>query len=600
MNAKIVKICLISAMLFSFALVLIHVGLLSYGIVTSDLVFFWFPLFLMGSIGFFSVFAFKSKFPLILILLFALSLHLISFVRQPPNMIWNNDGIYYQQLVNHIQDTGHWFFGFGTGETASFSFYPFFSIFESIFSLVTSISPMLCIKYSMAFLNILTLLGIYFLLDFTFNLNAQTKNLIVLLFSFNPLFHATDSYAANESFAIIFFPIILALMLGQAKSRKLPASRVQVVLLIFLVSVSLSHHFTSYIVAFSFLAPAVILYMLRKDFVRDLRVYLLSLILPFSWLIFVASPMLVRHLDALQYILSSLATPAKLVGYSYAPIDTSAAFYPSGASMQIALLRTVLMAAFALIGFIFSSFKSNKKAYNHFRVLLIAYGILTVGLLYFVNWRGITAQGVVLSDIRDRVVTFAYLPISFFAAFGIEALLRKAPKRPKSRFLRSAAKLVLGTVFVVILASGTIFTAFPRFIYDTAYSPITSSEFSVAPVEHYALGLWTLHFISNLPSENIVFTGSLSTLHYVIGYGLFNGTWDKTMFMNISAISMDTSRSIFYVANSYNIGLPDQLGQKLNLSTIHFLDQSFDRIYDNGVIYVDERARHQTIPNMSP
>ena len=590
MNDKIGRVCLTSAMLFSLALVLTHVGLLGYGIVTDDLVFFWVPLVLMGSIAFYSVFSYNSRFPLVLILLFALSLHLIQFVRQPADMIWNPDAIYNLQLVNHVSDTGRWDFGYGTDEAYGYSYYPLFPIFQWALSSLSSISPMLCMKYSMAILNLLTLLTIYFLLKMTFHLDMRSINLIILLFSFNPMFHANDSYAHAESYAIILYPLILSLMLRQENPKDLGRVRIQAVSIFLLVAVSMSHHFTSYMVAFSLLIPTMILYLLRKDFFSNLRLNLLSLILPLTWLTFIASFILARHFGSFLEIVSRLTSIQGLVGYSYSPVSSSVAYYPSEFSMQITLFRTVLLVACAFVGLLFCSNPSNKKAQNHFRVLLIAYGVVTALLLYFVDWKGIVMKGIVLADIRDRIIAFSYLPLSFFSSLGILAIIGKAPRWPNSRFLRGSAKLFLGIIFITVLTTATVFNAFPRFMYDSTYTPISSAEFPVAAEQQYALGHWTFLCVSNLSSEETCFTGSLSAHKYVVGYGLFKGEWDKTLFNNITTISNDPRR-ILYVINTYNFQLPDQLGQKLPAATLQVLDKTFYKVYDNGVISVYEHQK---------
>jgi hypothetical protein len=447
---------------------------------------------------------------------------------------------------------------------------------------------MICVKYSMAFLNLLELGTIYFLLGFTFKMNARTKNLIILLFSFNPLFNGFESYAVDESFAIIFFPLVLALMLGQEKLKGTARRSVIAILLFLLVAIVLSHHFTSYMVAFSLITPPTVLYLLRKDFVKTWRLVLLSLVLPLSWAAFTAYPVFLQQLNDVWQIITRLTSVRSLVGYSYSAVNESSGYYPTNLSKEISLIWTGLSVVLALIGLISFSSASNKRALNHFRVLLIAYGILSVGLLYFVDWRGITAQGIVLSDIRDRIIGFSYLFISFFAALGMLTIMRKAPKWPKSKFWRGSTKLLIGGSFIVLVTIAFVFATFDREMYDTTYSPISIGDESVAPVQEYALGLWVLHSISPVSSENIVFTGSSSAENYVIGYGLFNGTWDTSLYPNISSTSMNNITQLFYVVNTYNYLLPDPSGIKLNSSTTQFLENSFSKVYDNGVIYVCE------------
>ncbi|MCJ7633470.1 hypothetical protein MUP77_13925 [Candidatus Bathyarchaeota archaeon] len=580
------KVILTVAVLLLGGLVLAHVYLLGVGVYTDQFCMFWLPIVVMGFVVFYSALHFRSRFPLILIMLLALTLHLIQFVRQPSGMAWDQASIYGLQLVNHVISTGHWTFGYGTGAAFGYSFYPMLYVFESIFSTVSSISSMTCSKFSMAFINLLTLLTFYVLVGGLFKLESRTKNLMVFIFVLNPLFHGEDSYTFTESFAIILFPLALLYVLKEKDSNRSIAGGVVAILL--LLAITMSHAFTSYLVALSLVIPLSIIYLTSREFIGRKYLHILVIILPLAWLSFVAAWIFNEHANWILDIWRNLTSVQALVGYNYAPASSSIMYYPSGFSLQLALLRNFLLVAFPLIGLFWFSGIDNKKAYKHFKFLLLFFLATTVLLLYFVDWKQISA-----ADIRDRIVAFSYFPIAFFFPLGIEVLSSKTDKFRQNRFngnlrliWKDVLKPIIAMMFIVVFLVPTILNAFPRFMYDTTYHPITSTEFPVAAEYQHALGSWVRLYV-NSSSTDIVFTGSASAEKYVIGYGRFQGTWSGQL--NETELSTDLAHSVFYVLNTFNIQLPDSNGRIVDPSTVQFLNEKFSRLYDNGVIIQFDR-----------
>ena len=75
---------------------------------------------------FYVAFTFDSKYPLVLIMVFAFTLHMLQFVRQTPDMIWSTDSIFVYQVVENILKTGRHTSGFGTGMAPVYTYYPLF------------------------------------------------------------------------------------------------------------------------------------------------------------------------------------------------------------------------------------------------------------------------------------------------------------------------------------------------------------------------------------------------------------------------------------------------------------------------------------------
>jgi hypothetical protein len=519
------------------------------------------------------------------------------FVGEPASMVWNPDAIYALQLVNHVNLTGHWSFSYGTGMAFDYSLYPLMYLFQSMLSSVLSISPTLCIKYSMAIINLITLLTLYALVNGLFGLSSKTKNLVILMFSLNPQFQGFDSYGHAESFAIILLPLILLCVLGQENPKR--STGKSVVAVILLVAVTMSHHFTSYMIALSLLLPAFLLYLESGRFVGRRHLYVLALILPLAWSTLNANLLFASHITNASDILRSLGYVQPLVGYSYSSIDVSVIYYPSNFSKQITLLRYFLMFLIALVGLMWYSNRSinrsnEKKVYNHFKILLLFFGVLTFLLLYCVDWTHIS-----IPDIRDRIVAFSYFPIAFFLALGIATVSGKIskiiPRDSRDKFAwKCVIKPATICLFMLVFLPTTIFSAFPRLNYDTQYHSVTYTEYNVAPEEQYALGCW-VRINLNQTSSNVIFTGSISAQKYVIGYGLFQGTWSAQM-VDVAEIPITLDHAVFYVVNIYNLQLPDESGQKLNATTLQTLNEGFGRLYDNGAINLFARSPNPTSP----
>ena len=567
----------------------LHAYLVGHGINSSLFANFWFPILTMAALVYYAVVSFDNKFPLLLIFLFALTLHLVQPIAQPTDFLWNTDGMFILQLVEHTKVTGFWTFGYGTGEALWYSFYPLLYIFLSVLSLVSFISSTVVIKYATSIVNPLVLLTLYTMLNRLFQLDVKTKNLVVFMFSLNPIFHAMGGYADAESYAMIFYPLILAQALKQSTSYQVCKRAATIVAILFLVIASISHHFTSYNIAFSLLFPAIFTYLVFRTTALNVRISIMALILPLIWLSYVAYMILLTHLMGGLNILNALTSIHTVVGYvRYGSAFTN---YPSEFAIQLNWIRNLALALFVLLGLITYK-KSKRKADRHWVALLFCYSAVTFLSLAVVNWE----QVKVFSDIRERIVNFAFFPLAVFSSLGMLRISGEmTPSFPHNPLVKRKIKnrsrrkaligLILAVVIVLVFVPSTIFNAFPRFSYDPTYFPFLSEEFPVAPYEHFALGRWTYLYVES--SYSTVFTGSLSAQRYVIGYGFFQGTWSDEVFnATLRGKLFYPDDKIFFVVNEYNMELPDRFGRKLDTPLLLVLDHRFDRIYDNGVVHL--------------
>ncbi|MFX0196741.1 MAG: hypothetical protein ACFFCW_11495, partial [Candidatus Hodarchaeota archaeon] len=416
-------------------------------------------------------------------------------------------------------------------------------------------------------------------------LGVKPKNLIACMFSLNPMFHFFNSYAHAESFAIIVFPLIIMYAIRHEKPR--PRLVDTAIALILLIIVTMSHHFTSYMTALALVVPPILLYIIhRKTLVRiELRV--LALIVPLTWLTFVAYSLFTAHLAEFEGILQSLTSIHTIVGYTSSPFQSSYSHYPSTFSIQITWLRNITLVLITLIGF-FYYIKHRKLVYSYLGILLILSSTITFVSMFIVDWSQVGASP------RTRFVEFAFFPIAIFSTLGAMKILGKTNEiiqkrgpwaRANPSLQTKLTTLMFVSVLVGIFVPPMIFNAFDRYNYDPTYSPFLSDEVDVAPETQYALSRWMLMYAN--PSEKNVFAGSLSANKYVIGYGL-QKKWAQEIF-TVTSIEEEIQQTwfefvLYYIVSNWNIRLPDTQGRRIDGNITGFLDGNFNRIYDNEVI----------------
>ena len=554
---------------------LIHVYLLGLGIALSQPFTFWLPLLVLGFLAFYVTITFNSKLPLVLILIFSFTLHLIQFVRQPFGMVWNNDAIFGLQVVEHVLETGRWDFGYGTGSAFSYSFYPLFYVFQSIFSFTSGIPVVLIVKYSMAVLNLLTLMTLYVLVKRLFKLDNKSTNLIVLMFSLNPMFHFFNSYFHAESYAIIFYPLVLLYLLRN-ESYQLNKQSISVIAILMLATISMAHHLTSYIIGLSVI-PVLASYIVWRKSMGRVQIYLLALVFPTLWLMFIAPTILSAHVFTFEQLLSSLV---HLHIDFFSTPTASHAYYASELSLSLSWLRNMTLLSLTVTGLVRYRFNENKKSqiFRYFVVLLFLLSTIAIISLFGGIWGEAAGN-------RTRFLEFAYFPIAIFSGLGIGIIVQK--QGIKNLFKQRASKSLFILALVILFVPPTIFNAFARFNYDPAYYPSSCDEYTVAPEQKHALGLWVQINVNSSGPTVLTGSGDYVANRYIIGYGQFQGPWYPDLF-NVTLIGEPLPYleryTLYYVVNINNLQLPDTLGRKLNEFDIQFLDAYLNNIYDNNAM----------------
>jgi hypothetical protein len=539
----------------------------------STLLQFWIPLTVAAVVSLYAAVHFKSPFPIATSLALSFMLHVTPFIRQPPGFVWNNDAIYVLQVANNIVSSGRLVFGSGTGMAPTYTYYPLFYLAESAISLVPAWNTVTVVKYSMSILNLLTLITFYLLVRDISRGDHLSSNLAMWLYALNPMFQGFNSYAHPESFAIIFYPLVLMYSLRSLRPKPGGSRSEVVLLLIFIVTISLSHHFTSYVLAMSLVLPAVILYLMRRNEFGLPRLAWLSVTLPLAWLLFV-SFLLLSQLRSLELVFQNLVLIHRFGLYSAAQ-SLAADYYPSELAQQIALARDITVPLLALFGF--ACFRSRRdNSWRFLGVLLLVMCTLTFVSLYLVHWGNNP-----FSTVRTRIVEFAYFPMALFAGVALSKALSAITALPVRRL-----RLTVMVLIIVGLATwfpiATVYSAFPRYLYDNSYTPTSASALPVAAEEQYYMAVWLRWSLPH--TERPLFSGNQSAISYVAGYALYNGTWANKFLDPSTALRVPRSRDLYYVHNGWQMTLPSPASKSAD--DLQRLSSNLDRTYSDGIMSI--------------
>jgi len=531
----------------------------------------------MGVTIFYATLSFDNNLPVLLIFVFSITLHLFFPLRAPEKVLWPLDSPFYFQLVKNTVGSGYWALGYGTGPGVGYSLFPVSGIFASIMNEISAVPLLPIIKYVPAFLNPMFLLGFYVLANRLLTLDIKQRNLILLMFSLNSTFHAKDSDFCAESYAIIFFPLVLFLALARRGPGRI--KHADSLLVCFLLVITMTHHFTSYMIVITLIIPSIVLYVLFRKSIANAYVLVLSIVAPLAWLTLAAISLFISHTNLFLSASRNMAFTFKPTGY----VATEASvYYSSSFTAQWTTLSQTVLISLVLLGlvYILRTFRhrrdqeglEKKSVFLYFTVLLLLFSFLQAIFLFGIDW---LRAGPV--DMRTRLTIFFFVPAAIFSASGMYFIVSKL-REPSRGFLQIPLMLMLSSILTLLFIPPLIFQAFPRYIYESEYVPILADELTLSSMEKYAIGLWIGQHVNSTKEYSFVVS------HELKRYVMARGNQGDIRTDEEVEISVNGNSSDFYLINYDNAVFPDRYGHKLDRSTIQFLDEKDHKIYDNGLI----------------
>jgi len=255
---------------------------------------YWFSFLAIPAISLFLA-SDNERFILFLLILNSISVYSLFLLQNTTWFPAARDTQYELQIANLIRNTGKWVPGLGTGFSSGSSFNPGMHIFIASFSAVTGTQT-----YDAMFL-IPWLRGVGFLLFFYLFAREFFSNVRIRFFASLVCLGAVwfISFPHRELFSEIFFMGALWLCF-----RKETSPKTKLLLVILTFSMTLSHHFTSYV----FLAPVIAVFLFDHERRKKMINPLIPVVIVFSWISFVtitiSSGFVIEILQSLETVVT--------------------------------------------------------------------------------------------------------------------------------------------------------------------------------------------------------------------------------------------------------------------------------------------------------
>ena len=533
---------------------------------------FWVPYAVFISASCMMVLYKKKHMPLFVILGMTVVLNLIPRIREPATFLWNVDSTYHLEIASQIVDTGQLTIGNVAlkGQAFAFSCYPGLDLLLTNLHIVTGLPLLLVYRFTFTFMNLTTILFLYYLLRKLIN-HDLVVNTAVFLYVLCPKLHSFNSASVAESLAIIFYPILIFTFI-MYRSELFRKRKFLTILVLFVFVVTVTHHWTMYMLMVH--AAIILLGMfLIKRRVSTPRASLLLLltVLTCAWLVFNAVIILTYHSEfataAIQNLLGYVSGGGEptVAPYSMPPLEKLLSY--SGVGI---LVLTSLIGVYELHKGRFRNLipKNQKIPFSLFWLT----DLVLLGLIEVINWQTPSLMEVV--NIRFRTIEFNYFGLVSFSAIGIVALLLKIshPQKIFSRFFSLGATVCL----LVLIAVPTVTIGFSYYHYDNPPMKASNDD-NAFPFEAYYFSIWLKH-------QNVSTTvaSTMRETNYIQGYA------HKKASYSLLRESFEQHRTLaeLYCINKANLVLFDDMNFKLQQDDMNWLDGELNKIYDNDGILV--------------
>ncbi len=561
---------------------------------------FWVPYIVFILASAFIVLTRKNYTPLYAIIGMTILLNLISGIRSPSGFIWSVDPPYHLQIASRIVDTGELIFGYAgfTGQAYSFSFYPGLEILLSSLRMVTGIPLMILYKFSFMFINITTLLLLYYSMRSILG-NSKIVNVCVFLYALCPMFHGFNSASVSESFGIIFYPFLLFSFInacrptrinyGESTANRVYARKAWLLFMIFMGAVTITHHWTMYMLIFhAFVIVSGTFILAKKGSIStslnaQVNKLALSIICTAGWLLFVATTLLILHTNILSSIIQSLiqsfsgAGEARIVPYAGLGFFEKTFSY-MGIGM---LLLLSLLGAYVVYR---GELKNRlRKTEMYSLMFLWVFDIFLMGVFEVINWQ---SSGLIEgADIRYRALEFYYFGFVLFSAFGLTYISKKLGFNDFKNKLNRRFSVVVSAFLLLLISIPAITIGFPYYYYDNPLLKSSDGD-NAYPREAYHFSIW-------LRTQNV--SGVIASTYRESGYiGAYaQKEYNYTLF--VESVQQRKMLAKFYVVNKAGLAAPDSFNFRLHIDDLIWITNESHKFYDNGAItaYLDGKPDKQ-------
>jgi len=417
----------------------------------------------------------NENFNVLILLILSFSVYSQFFLQNQTSYPAARDTLFDMQLVSTIQRTGKWYPGMGTAMAIELSIYPLMYIFVASASLIIGINP-----YQLMFIIpwLKSIVFILFFYLFTKNLLFDKRMQIQGVFIASLIYLGCILYVGYphpEVFSEIFFMGTLWIYTIEKKSFGK-----NVVFIILVFALAISHHFTSFI----FLILISSIYLIRRG--KETSSPLLPIIIVISWIMFVSWKLVegysIGFLNSLKLVLNFESRT--IVG----PVGAAISYYYTPLEFILMIANPALVGVLAFVSFI-NEIKNKRKDIplrTHITITLVfsSLTILAVAFLF---------SGSEMATSAYRILGFLYIPLSIW----ISLLLLRKLKNPV------LLKILMMVIVVILFASMSLSVMYGIKKWYVPRGYMETYRFSDSMVK---TGLWSgLYLNGTIIGDNLAY-----------------------------------------------------------------------------------------------
>lgn len=539
---------------------------------------FW-PIFLsVIFFGFYGIKNFSSRNKIILILIIlVLSISTIKLLGYPEIYQMPGQDDYYEVgYASTLIDNEYWDINAGHGRAENYyGAFPGIHLLLSSSSIISGLDIFLFSKYFYwPFLLVMYVLLSYILFSKLLNENKDKYYLSALA----TLFYMSTIgimiiHISRRTFADLFALVILYCLINILTEENGKKMQYSILLIISLMMVSISHHFTSYIVLFIF--TCIFILFFKSNFRENLNRILLSFVFIFTWILYVALFVLEKDIIGAINVFSTTL---------FKNTDVSAVVMTNYNFIEqfLPYISQAIFLSLALIGLIYIIKRKNILEVGKLKLFIIFMVIFSLGIY---------AASVFILNTKYYFISlssmwFAGFFLSIASVYGVSFIQEKYNQENK-KFL-----LILLMMIFVIYSGNILLTHGARFIDKPYYSMLTLEDMRLYNCQYYDAGNW---MSVKLDPNGKVYTDASGDPIYggyfnlnVVGAGA-----DKYLFQKPYLEPRHLER-FKYVVTSVDITKYSSrwMGMPLKMDKLKKFDNTtfIVRIYDNGKNLVYSRS----------
>ena len=421
-----------------------------------------------------------SRFRVLTLVAFSLMISLQYAAVDFSPILTSSDAVAEYRLSSLLIEEGHWdpfkqvtwYFG------SEYRFYPVTNFIYSAFSIVSDLSLLSVVRYFFVIRAFLLPIFLYKFLTSYFD--KEVSFLATIFFIASP---GAIIFPHKESIALILFVLIL-----YATSRVNHNRQMLFIALFSIVTLIMTHHFTSYVLLGILISQYLVAYIFKREKVNSITPQILMLFLIFFgiWILYIASSVFLSHQTLIFDVISGALLPGQVA-------------ISEVLSLNVPYEQTIILLGYAItlfstgFGFLYYLLKQKHRSIGFLGISSFLILLVVFGIIYRIF--GSEHYDVLVSH---RTLEFGYIFVGVFAGLFFIKSIKKLVNFEQKRIMAVIVFVLLILVIIIGPMSGNMHPrTLERLGKVVSYNSISLNEWmkNYGASEEFTIGDRTIQLI---------------------------------------------------------------------------------------------------------